>query len=105
MGSSDIPTMAETRAFEVVSSVTGARVDHTDGRSAPPRSLHARLTYADGRTCWLEVSTLAAPAEMELLRFLPRYPLPSPGPWNWCFVVQTRISGARPLGKHFVGHC
>src|SRR3546814_16485865 len=32
---------------------------------------------------------------MELLRFLPRYPLPSPGNWNWIVVVERRADLVR----------
>lgn len=92
MGSGDIPSKHEQRAFEIVAAVTGARVEPRDGTGAAPRTPDAELLYADGRRGWLDVNTLGDQAELELAGVLSRHrtEVPSSGRWDWTVAVTRR---------------
>jgi len=80
----------EARARQIVAHVTGARVYATDLHGAPPRTLDARLEYDDGRTGWMEVTSVGHEWEYRLAAQLAhdnnRWPMP--GRWAWIITFE-----------------
>lgn len=80
----------EARARQIVARVTGAQVSATDVRGAPPRTVDARLDYDDGRTGWMEVTSLGEEWEYRLAARLAqdnnRWPMP--GRWAWVITFE-----------------
>jgi len=75
----------EVIARRIVERVTGARIFRTDIAGAPQRSLDARLEYDDGRTGWMEVTSLGREWEYRLAAQLSgeQGRWPKPGRWSW----------------------
>lgn len=79
----------EASARLIVERVTGARVLLFDVAGAPPRSVDARMEYADGRVGWMEVSSLGSEWEYRLLAQLAgaQGRWEKPGRWSWTITL------------------